>query len=426
MAALAAALGHAHDVEVPPNLIPPDCRRITPELLTLVQLSQEAIDRIVATVPGGAANVQDIYPLPPLQEGLLYHHLAAQQGDPYLLHAQLSFDNEARLRTFAALLQRVVDRHDILRTSVVWEGLDAPVQVVWRKAMLCCEPSRVDAAKGDVLAQLQARFDAAHYRLDLRAAPLLQLHYAPDPQQHRVVAILLFHHFALDHQALAVLRSEMEALHASDSTDLLAAAPYRNCVAQALLDKTEEEYAAFFRLRLQDVEEPTLPFAVSQCPQDGEPLQEANIRLDTILSQRLRRHARALNVSVAGLHHLAWAMVLGATSGRNDVVSGTVLMGRMRGNAGVERAMGMFINTLPVRIHLDQTAILAARSIHAELSALMAHEHAPLTLAQRSSGVAESVPLFSALINYRHSIDAEAAASVAVKGGLGGRSGTWQ
>ncbi|MCC8538929.1 amino acid adenylation domain-containing protein [Xanthomonas codiaei] len=413
LAALAAAIGTAGDVEVPPNLIPPDCRRITPELLTLVDVSQEAIDRIVATVPGGAANVQDIYPLAPLQEGVLYHHLAARQGDPYLLHARLAFDNEARLRAFAALLQRVVDRHDILRTSVVWEGLDAPMQVVWRSATLCCEPSDIDPVKGDVLAQLQARFDAARYRLDLRAAPLLQLHYAPDPRQHRLVAVLLFHHFALDHQALAVLRSEMEALHASDGVGLPAAVPYRNYVAQALFEKTEEKHAAFFRQRLQDVQEPTLPFAVSRYPRDGEPLQEAGIRLDAPLSQRLRRHARALNVSAAGLHHLAWAMVLGATSGRDDVVSGTVLLGRMRGHAGVERAMGMFINTLPVRIHLDQSVILAARQTHAELTALMAHEHAPLTVAQRCSGVAESVPLFSALINYRHSVDVEAAPSAA-------------
>ncbi|PPU60829.1 non-ribosomal peptide synthetase [Xanthomonas codiaei] len=413
LAALAAAIGTAGDVEVPPNLIPPDCRRITPELLTLVDVSQEAIDRIVATVPGGAANVQDIYPLAPLQEGVLYHHLAARQGDPYLLHARLAFDNEARLRAFAALLQRVVDRHDILRTSVVWEGLDAPMQVVWRSATLCCEPSDIDPVKGDVLAQLQARFDAARYRLDLRAAPLLQLHYAPDPGQHRLVAVLLFHHFALDHQALAVLRSEMEALHASDGVGLQAAVPYRNYVAQALFEKTEEEHAAFFRQRLQDVQEPTLPFSVSRYPRDGEPLQEAGIRLDAPLSQRLRRHARALNVSAAGLHHLAWAMVLGATSGRDDVVSGTVLLGRMRGHAGVERAMGMFINTLPVRIHLDQSVILAARQTHAELTALMAHEHAPLTVAQRCSGVAESVPLFSALINYRHSVDVEAAPSAA-------------
>ncbi|WP_330873052.1 amino acid adenylation domain-containing protein [Xanthomonas fragariae] len=411
LAALAAAVGNELEVEVPANLIPQDCQRITPELLTLVQLSQDAIDRIVATVPGGAANVQDIYPLAPLQEGVLYHYLAARQGDPYLLQGRLAFDSEARLQAFAALLQRVIDRHDILRTSVVWEGLDAPMQVVWRRAKLRCKQISANLEQSDVLAQLQSHFDASHHRLNLTVAPLLQLHYAADPQQHRVVAILLFHHLALDHQALGVLRSEMEALYATDASVLPTAIPYRNYVAQALLGKTNEEHAAFFRQRLQDIEQPTLPFAVGNFPQDGEPLQESNARLDLALSRRLRKRARALNLSVASLHHLAWGMVLGATSGRDDVVSGTVLLGRMQGGAGVGRAMGMFINTLPIRIRLDQMVALAARATHSELTALLAHEHAPLTLAQRCSGVTGSIPLFSALLNYRHSADIGASSS---------------
>ncbi|KTC39279.1 hypothetical protein AO260_07965, partial [Pseudomonas sp. ABAC21] len=147
--------------------------RITPQMLALVSLGQDAIDRIVSAIPGGAANVQDIYPLAPLQEGMLYHHLSAQQGDPYVLHAQFVFDSRTRLDAFAQALQWVIDRHDILRTSLVWERLDEPLQVVWRKATLVCEEARFTGS--DVLAQLVARHDPRSYRMDLGQAPLLRL-----------------------------------------------------------------------------------------------------------------------------------------------------------------------------------------------------------------------------------------------------------
>ncbi len=155
LAALAAAVGSGREVQVPANRIPVDCQRLTPDLLSLVELDQSTLDQVVAQVPGGAANVQDIYPLAPLQEGILYHYLTAEQGDPYLLQSHLAFDSVERLHAFAQALQQVIDRHDILRTGVVWEGLVQPLQVVWRKARLPLEQLQLE---GDVLAGLASTF----------------------------------------------------------------------------------------------------------------------------------------------------------------------------------------------------------------------------------------------------------------------------
>ena len=98
----------------------------------------------------------------------------AEQGDPYLLQSRMAFDTAERLHGFMGALQQVVARHDILRTAVVWEGLESPVQVVWRTAQLGVHEVMLDPAHGDVMAQLHERFDARHYRLDITQAPLLR------------------------------------------------------------------------------------------------------------------------------------------------------------------------------------------------------------------------------------------------------------
>ncbi|KPA89805.1 amino acid adenylation enzyme/thioester reductase family protein [Pseudomonas asplenii] len=408
LAALAAAVGGGAEIVVPANRIPEDCKRITPDMLPLANLTQAAIDRIVATVPGGLANVQDIYALAPLQEGILFHHLRGEQGDPYVLKSVFAFEDQARLDAFSQALQQLIQRHDILRTALLWEGLDEPVQVVWRQATLATETLHLDPAQGDISTQLQHRHDPQHYRLDLGQAPLMRLVSAYDTAHQRIVSLLLCHHLVLDHTALAVMRDEIQALMLGKGHDLPASVPYRNYVAQARLGASVEAQEAFFRNMLGDLDEPTLPFNLHDVHGGANAIEEVYHRIDSTLSQRLRRQARLSGVSPASLMHLAWAQVIGRFSGRDDVVFGTVLIGRMSGSAGTDRALGMFINTLPMRIKVgDQGARASVQTTHAQLSALLEHEHASLTLAQRCSGVPGDLPLFNALLNYRHT-DGEA------------------
>jgi arthrofactin-type cyclic lipopeptide synthetase B len=409
LAGLAAAIrggaGESREIEVPENRIPAGCQTITPEMLPLVELAQEEIERIVSTVPGGAANVQDIYPLAPLQEGILFHHLMGRKGDPYLVGNVARVDTRTRLDAYLKGLQAVIDRHDILRTAVIWEGLSEPVQVVWRKAELPVEKIELDAAAGDVAEQLYARFNPRHYRIELNKAPLVRIYIAEDKKNGRWVMMQLLHHLVGDNSTAGVIESEIQAHLLGQTDGLPTAVPFRNLVAQARLGVTREEHEAFFRKMLGDVEEPTAAFGLLEVQGDGTGIEKAHILLDKDLAGRVRQRARKLGISPASLFHVAWAKVLAQTSGRDDVVFGTVVFGRMQGDAGSDRAMGLFINTLPVRIQLGEEGVeTSVVQAHRMLTELMWHEHASLALAQRCSGVKAPIPLFSSLLNYRHSM----------------------
>ena len=418
LAAFAAAIrGESDMIEVPPNRIPAGCEAITPEMLPLAQLSADEIERIVSKAPGGAANVQDIYPLAPLQEGILFHYLLETAGDPYLGWGLYRFDTRSRLDSFLQALQSVIDRHDILRTAVQWEGLPEPLQVVWRQAPLVVEEVRFDATAGDVGEQLRSRFDPRHYRLDVSLAPMIRACIAPagkteDEFNDSWLMFLLFQHMVLDHVTMETLLKEIQAHLLGRANQAPAPAPFRNFVAQARLGVSREEHEKFFQAMLGDVDELTAPYGLIDARGGGSSVREARREVDSELASRLRRTSRTLGVSPASLCHLAWARVLGRLSGRDDVVFGTVLLGRMHGGEGADWAPGIFINTLPVRIRAGEEGVEeSVRQTHRLMTDLVRHEHAPLALAQRCSSA--PAPLFSALLNYRHSRAADDAAAEA-------------
>nr|WP_275949028.1 AMP-binding protein [Bradyrhizobium septentrionale] len=410
----AASLGSHQEVAVPANRITEQSTAITPEMLPLIELAQDEIDRIIATVPGGIGNIQDIYGLSPLQDGILFHHLLATKGDPYLLVSQMAFAERGVLDRYLAAVQRVVDRHDILRTSFVWEGLSRPAQVVWRHASLEVSEVELDGSAGPGAAQLKDRFDPRQHRIDLGRAPLLRFVIAREPGSGRWLLLELQHHLIGDHTTLEVMRAEVQAVLEGREHELSEPQPFRNLVAQAHLGADAKADEAFFRELLADIDEPSTPFGLSEVRGDGGGVREAQRMLPQQLNARLRSQARRLGVSLASLCHLAWGQVVARSSGREQVVFGTVLFGRMHGGAGADRAMGLFINTLPLRLDLDGTAVEASvRTTHARLVELLAHEHASLALAQRCSAVAAPAPLFSALLNYRHNTPAAVTASAA-------------
>ncbi|MCX7898646.1 MAG: amino acid adenylation domain-containing protein, partial [Methylocystis sp.] len=313
LAQLATVLGSDADIPIPPNGVTPECSVITPDMLPLASFKQHEIDRIIATVPGGVANTQDIYPLTALQEGLLFHHLTAQDGDPYLMPLIMGFDSRERLDSFIHALNATVARHDILRTAIVWEGLCEPAQVVWRNAAVCVEDIEIASFDGDPVRCLLKRFDPRRYRLDIRQAPLLRAIAARDEANNRWLLLVIIHHMVSDHATDDALLKEIQLHLAGEEKLLPAPIPYRNFVARARAGTDIAESEIFFSKLLGDLSHPSFPFGLQDAKGDGSSIEEYAIDLDPSLVARLQKQARALGISMASLCHLAFALVVART-----------------------------------------------------------------------------------------------------------------
>ncbi|MFD8519919.1 amino acid adenylation domain-containing protein, partial [Streptomyces capillispiralis] len=416
LADLAAAIDAAHTTEgpdapdtapartaftVPPNGIPADCDRLTPDMLPLVSLTEDELAAIVAAVPGGAPNVQDVYPPAALQEGMLFHHLKEGGRDPYVLSGVFSFENRSHLDGFVRALRAAVARHDALRTAILTQGLSRPVQVVVRRADLELEEFEVPAGR-DAEAEIRELL-ARPQAMRLDRAPLIRLRAARQPGGATWYAALNLHHVIDDATSLGLLFREIVAHMTGRAGELAPPAPYRDFIAHVQHRARELDPADHFRDLLGDVTEPTVMFGLQDVHGDGRRVLDLRRPLDARLGERIRACAKDLRVGPATLFHAGWSLVVAACAGRDDVVFGTVLSGRLQGPRGIERMLGNFINTLPVRVDLAGTSVRdLVSTIDGTLRGLVRHEQTPLAVAHGHSAVPPETPLFNAILNYRH------------------------
>ncbi|KAF9993117.1 hypothetical protein BGZ80_008272, partial [Entomortierella chlamydospora] len=305
------------------------------------------------------------------------------QGDPYLVATVTPFDNRRALDFYLVAFQKVIDRHDVFRSAFFWEHLSRPVQVVLHHAPMAITEISLDTADGPISEQLAAQFNPHESRINLTQAPLVQAVIAKE-SNGRWVLLQLMHHIIGDQYTLTQAMAEVRAVLRGKIETLNVPLPFRDYIAEIRSGPSDDDHKRFFTKMLADIDTPALPFGFSDVHHSGADAT-GSLLLPQDLSDRLRGHATKTGVSVARICHLAWAVVIAKTSGQERVVFGTIFSGRQRAGAGGS-TMGPMVNTLPIRVDVMDAGIEESlHQIKSDISALMEHKNAYLTLAQRCS-----------------------------------------
>jgi hypothetical protein len=373
----------------------------SPSDLPLVSLSQGEIELLERET----SELDDVLPLTPLQEGLLFHALYdAAAPDVYTVQLDLELLGALDADRLQACVQALVARHASLRACFRDDGLRGPVQLIVRRALVpwrqvdlssLAEPER-EARLLALLAQDRLeRFDPARPPL-LRFA-LIRL--AAD--RHRLV--LSSHHLLMDGWSGPVLVRELLWLYrqGGDGSGLPRVVPYRDYLA-LVAGQDRAASAAYWRGALEGLSEGTrlAPTIASRAAVAPEQLM---VSLSAELSAELSARARSLGVTLNSVLQAVWGVLLGRLSGRSDVVFGVTVAGRPAELAGVEQMVGLFINTLPLRLRLAPGEPLSAllRQAQAAGSELMAHGHLGLSEITRLAGLG-SGELFDTLLVFEN------------------------
>jgi amino acid adenylation domain-containing protein len=358
-----------------------------------------------------AENIQAIYPLAPLQEGMLFHTVADPDSGVYIEQSAYRLDGKIDAEHFRAAWQTVISRHAVLRTAFAWRGLERMVQVVFRavETPLCVEDWRhLSAARQEE--RLRARL-AEDRRLgfDPAKAPLLRLLLVrlADESFHFVIT---YHHALLDGWSLVMVLKEMartyEALASGAELRLPEPRQYRDFI-RWLEQQDSAKAENFWRERLRGVNAPTpLPFEGSAEALRGVAGGDEEIgftlsrELTAALVALTKRHHVSLNTVVQG----AWALVVSRASGRDDVVFGATVAGRPAEIEGVEYMVGLFINTIPVRVRVDDKAGVLEwlRRLQAERLADYEYQHARLVDIQKWAAPTDRRGLFESVLVFEN------------------------
>ncbi|MER0806823.1 non-ribosomal peptide synthase/polyketide synthase [Pseudomonas aeruginosa] len=355
---------------------------LTPSDFPLARLDQARLDQL----PLAPCEVEDLYPLSPMQQGMLFHSLYQQEAGDYINQLRVDIDG-LHPESFRAAWQAALDEHDVLRSGFLWQGaFETPLQVVRKRVEVPF--SVLDWRGREDLAAALDELAAGEGRLgfDLSEAPLLRLVLVRTDEE-RYHLIYTNHHILMDGWSNSQLLGEVLQRYRGE-TPPRSGGRYRDYIAW--LQRQDAALAeAFWLPRLRQLDEPTrLGQSIAQAKQRGKGYAERLRELDGEQTRRLAELAREQKITVNTLVQAAWLMLLQRYTGQDSVAFGATVAGRPAELNGIEEQIGLFINTLPVIASpLPQQSLASwLQAVQGENLALREFEHTPLYDIQRWAG----------------------------------------
>ena len=356
-------------------------------------------------------NIQDIYPLSPMQQGMLFHSLLEPNSGAYIVQISYELHGQLNIAAFTQAWQKIIDRHSILRTVFVWENLEQPLQVVGKVVKI----SLIEHDWQHIPIQEQPEKLAAFCQeqkttgFNLNKAVLMRLNLIQlQPQAYQFV--WTYHHLLLDGWSIPLLIKELlgyyQGFTQNSDVALTPATPYKNYIAW-LKQQDQNKAHNFWHEQFKTFNTPTI-LGISNHSTKSDRVRynylEQNLQLSIEITNKLEFLAREYQLTLNTLIQGAWAILIHRYSGENDVVFGATSSGRPTSLANSQSMVGLFINTLPVRVQLNsqQSLIDWLKQLQTEQIIRQEYEFTSLIDIHRVSDVPKDYSLFQSIVIFEN------------------------
>jgi amino acid adenylation domain-containing protein/non-ribosomal peptide synthase protein (TIGR01720 family) len=381
-------------------------REYTPSDFPLADINQATLDKIVAAT----GNLEDIYPLSPMQEGMLFHALYDPDSSAYFEQINICFEGMLNQAFFQKAWETVVNRYEVLRSACVWgnicEGLEKPHLKVFTSVSLpwVSEDWRGDDKQDQKLKTFLE--DDRKNGFDLAVAPLMRfalIQMADDKFQF----VWSSHHLLMDGWCLPIIIKDLFSVYDAfcNNVDFQLSQPgrYRDYIAW-LSRQDIEKAKEFWKTQFKGFSSPTSLRLYKGSSKGSEEYNELTLTLPTETTRPLQAFIKAHHLTMNILLQGAWSLLLSRYSGEEEVLFGATVSGRPSSLEGVEAMVGLFINTLPVRVSVttEEPLVPWLSRLHKNQVERETYGYLPLVEIQKCSEIASNVPLFESLLVFEN------------------------